>query len=242
MGVFGLFKNKKKSSKPASAPEIADLPPIPEPDSSLNLPPSDDLSDTDLSNLPSLDLPSDLPEDNSSLNDSSKSDSLDVENPKELNLSDLSPDHPLPNLSPEDLNPSSSDDLASTPPDDVSLNSQESDTVDSENKIEDASQEQEEPVVLESEPKPSLPVFKEVAVPNQIDEDSLTISALYIKQEQYGQVLETLHNTQKELDALVKKSALAKPNEKIGMLLKKSTAKHADLNKGLMFVEEHLIE
>lgn len=235
MGLFGLFGNKNKSSNPASAPDIADLPPIPEPDSSLDLPPSNDLSSTDLPDIPTEDSSNmNLPDENLSLDNSSSTD-----------LSEISPDHPLPDLSPSDLDPTLSETPALAP---LEETPKESPLV-SEEPVKSMTPTQEvptslleNPVVSASESKPSLPVFEEVTVPNQIDVESLTISELFIKREQYGQVLETLYNTQKELDALVKKSVVAKPNEKIGMLLKKSTAKHTDLNKGLMFVEEHLIE
>jgi hypothetical protein len=164
----------------------------------------------------------------------------------------------LPNLSPNDLHPDLSAELSldessldennlsgndaldsssqDKPPQDAAIKNQGSSP-----KITEKSEPLED-YPKSSQAKPSLPVFEEVALPTQIDMESLTISELFIKREQYSQVLETLYTAQKELDALIKKSAVAKPNEKIGILLKKATTKHAELNKDLMFVEEHLIE
>ena len=88
---------------------------------------------------------------------------------------------------------------------------------------------------------PTLPTFEETDSSSVMDVESLSISELFVRQDKYALVLDTLYSTKKELDALIKKCALAKPNEKIGDLLSKATTKHADLNKKFMFVEEKLV-
>ena len=279
MGLFGIFGHKKKSSDQSMAPDIADLPPIPEQDASLDAPlPSDnsassntsldspspdvsaDPSSGDQTNM-SMDLP-DLPEESTvqpkttQPNDSSNVDGL----------SEISPDHPLPDLSEKDLSPDfqapsnltedssepvTADAVQETKPLQSEPAAQQESVPKANQTSESVSQQVQTPAAQPQTPpapkpevkeKSSLPVFNEVAVPTAEDVESLTISELFIKREQYGELLKTLHTTRKELDALIKKSALAKPNEKIGLLLKKATTKHAELNKSLLFVEENLVE
>ena len=224
MKLFGLFGNKKDSYKQSGAPEIDDLPPIPAPDYGSDM---------------SLDSSMDLPSFNSSeLSD----DSMALPDLPDDLSTDLSLDDSTTNSNVSSSTPDTSPTMQQALPDAVSL-SNDSLPNQSKSQSQEVSSQSLEDSFLETEKSnPSLPVFEEVAVPMQADFESFSISELFIKREQYGQVLETLHNTRKELDVLIKKSALAKPNEKIGVMLKKAAAKHAELNKGLMFVEEHLVE
>lgn len=277
---MGLFKKKKQEEPTSTAPEISDLPPIPDASSADLSSSTPDLS-ADLSDIP------DLPSQDTSSADmdfsnedpfASQDDSFSTDAPVgSVPIEDISSDHPLPDLSPSDIDPSlnekkelpsaatpseapaidlpSQDEpvvLSENPSSTVGVNSQPSDETPVEDSpVQTAEELTEQPVapVVEEKEKPensqpssSLPVFNEVSTSDQVDIESLTISELFIKREQYAKVLDTLHTTKKELDALVKKSATAKPNEKIGTLLKKAATKHAELNKNLLFVEEHLVE
>lgn len=219
MGLLGLFNKKSKADDvQSSAPDISDLPPIPEPVDSFSSEPLADAPLESYDNLPPVDNSSEsLPDDQS----------LPLE---DVSSEDLSDDLSSLEASPPDIapieEPSSGDFSESS---DSSISSQPEDLTSSSYDV-------------QSPAKDSLPTFEEAKLSAPVDIQSLSISELFVKKERYVEVLETLHTTKKELDLLVKKSELVKPNEKISSLLTKAATKHADLNKGLMFVEEKLVE
>jgi len=264
LGFKDLFRKKSADSSSVSAPEISDLPPIPETPPSLDLDnkiqsndqnlkvdeqntslnnTSDDVSQSDLS-LGDIHLDNSL---NPSLNSKEK-DLVDttqnsLELSSELNETNLSSDLPIVDSDQEEKLVSSSDvfsDVSSSDSSDTSLIDSSSD-VSSSN---DDSLSNSSSDIEQNSDESSLPVFNNLSNPSSSDFDiaSLSVSELFIKKDEYVHLLSTLQDTKKELDVLINKSKLTKMDDKFKSFLLKSFTLNKNLNKQFIFIEEKLIE